>query len=176
MNDLDTRIEPGTVRLERRLPGPLSRAWEYFTRPERMAEWLAQAELEPRAGGRVELRFDVDEVPERRRGGAVIRGEVTRWDPPGALGLTWADATPGVAPDGAAGPASEVEFQLEERGDRVVVTVVHGRLPDAALASVAAGWHTHLAVLDARMNGQAPPAFVDVYRSVQPRFAELAGS
>src|SRR5215217_216003 len=49
--------EPQTVRLERVLPGPIERVWEFLTDSEKRGQWLAAGALEPREGGRVELRF-----------------------------------------------------------------------------------------------------------------------
>jgi len=43
---------------------------------------------------------------------------------------------------------SEVTFELEPRGERVLLTVTHQRLKNRdAMLSVAGGWHAHLGVL-----------------------------
>jgi uncharacterized protein YndB with AHSA1/START domain len=50
--------------------------------PESLQRWWPDvAELEPRMGGRVRMEF--------RGGQSVVKGEVTRFEPPHALGLTW---------------------------------------------------------------------------------------
>ena len=46
MNDLSnstmgTSTEPGTVRLERLLPGPIERVWAYLTESAKRATWFA---------------------------------------------------------------------------------------------------------------------------------------
>ena len=46
MNDMSTSkmgtsTEPGTVRLERLLPGPIERVWAYLTESDKRATWFA---------------------------------------------------------------------------------------------------------------------------------------
>ncbi|MBI3694310.1 MAG: SRPBCC domain-containing protein [Acidobacteria bacterium] len=98
--------------VERLLPGPIERVWEYLTKPDNLAAWLAAGEIELRVGGRVELRFDVQEAPDRRKAGAVIRGVVTRCEPPRALAYSWIDASadrpPGESLTTQASPAGRL--------------------------------------------------------------------
>jgi len=47
--------EPGTVRFERLLPGPIERVWSYLTESDKRRTWLASGEMELQVGGRVEL-------------------------------------------------------------------------------------------------------------------------
>jgi uncharacterized protein YndB with AHSA1/START domain len=35
-----TLIEPGTVKMERLLPGPVERVWAYITESDKRAKWL----------------------------------------------------------------------------------------------------------------------------------------
>ena len=88
--DYGTTPEPGTVRFERLLPGPIERLWAYLTDPEKRATWLAGGPMELRPGGRVELRFrnpDLSPVheatPERwkKYEEATVHGRVTRCAP-----------------------------------------------------------------------------------------------
>jgi uncharacterized protein YndB with AHSA1/START domain len=75
MSDYATSPEPGTVRLERLLPGPIERVWEYLTDAQKRATWLAGGVFDLRVGGvtRLEFRHDTlsaEPPPEayRRRG------------------------------------------------------------------------------------------------------------
>ncbi len=62
--------------------GTPERLFELLTEPEALARWWPDvAELEPRLGGLVRMEF--------RGGESVVTGEVTRFEPPNALGLTW---------------------------------------------------------------------------------------
>jgi uncharacterized protein YndB with AHSA1/START domain len=160
MTDLGTIVDAHTVRFERHLPGPIDRVWDHLARPDLLATWLAGGELEPRAGGRVELRFDADLVPERRAAGAVIRGVVSRCDPPRALAYSWTD--PSVD--------SAVAFELAASGGGVRLTVAHRGLPPALLAGCGAGWHAHLDVLESRLRGTRPEPFPELFRRMVPEY------
>jgi hypothetical protein len=53
-----------------------------------------------------------------------------------------------------------VSFELTPLGDQVRLVVTHARLPDRKnLLNVSAGWHAHLAVLRARLEGTVPEGF-----------------
>ncbi len=70
MSDLGTIVDPHTIRFVRDLLGPIGLVWDHLTKPELLATWLARGEFDPRVGvGLLELRFDVDEVPETCNGG-----------------------------------------------------------------------------------------------------------
>jgi uncharacterized protein YndB with AHSA1/START domain len=153
-------VEPGTVRFRRLLPGPIERVWAYLTESDKRAQWLAAGEMEPRVGASVELRFDhaslsshKEPVPDRfKEGGCgdATRHEVIRCDPPRLLSLTWGG--------GADGP-SEVTFELTAQADKVLLVLTHRRLAGRTMmVDVASGWHSHLAMLTERLNGQEPAA------------------
>src|SRR3954469_23048554 len=82
-------LDGHTVRFERELACPIEMAWDYLTQPGRLATWLAEGSIEPRVGGRVVLNFDIEEVPERERGGGVITGAVSLCVPGRVLAYTW---------------------------------------------------------------------------------------
>ncbi len=154
-------VEPGTVRFRCVLPGPIERVWAYLTESDKRAKWLAAGEMEPRVGASVALRFDHASlssikapVPERfREGGCgdVTSHEVTRCEPPRLLSLTWSGSK--------ADEPSEVTFELTPQGDKVVLVLTHRRLAGRSMmVDVASGWHSHLAMLSERLNGQEPAA------------------
>ena len=47
-----TLVEPGTVKVERLLPGPVERAWAYIVESDKRAKWLAAGEFDLRIGGK----------------------------------------------------------------------------------------------------------------------------
>jgi uncharacterized protein YndB with AHSA1/START domain len=107
---------------------PRERIWELLTEPTELSRWWPDAaELEPRLGGRVVLRF----------GPGDVTGEVTEWEPPRALGFTWeASNMPGVR--------LHVSFTVDDLGDgRSRVGVVHtgfAEAPAEARDAVVGGW------------------------------------
>ena len=59
--DMGTILNEHAVRFERVLPASPDKVWEHLTNPELLKSWLAAGSIEPRIGGRVELKFDVEE-------------------------------------------------------------------------------------------------------------------
>ena len=68
MNLVSTLIEPGTVKMERLLPGPVERIWAYLTESDKRATWLAGGEFDLRVGGKVKLEFDNSKLPNDAAG------------------------------------------------------------------------------------------------------------
>src|SRR5258708_32453650 len=62
-NATATLVEPGTVKMERLLPGPVERVWAYLTESDKRAKWLAAGEFDLRLGGAIRLEFDNSKLP-----------------------------------------------------------------------------------------------------------------
>lgn len=158
--------EPGALRLERLLPGPVERVWSYLVESEKRRDWLAAGDIEPRVGGRVEHLFRHQEIsgeatPERYEGhdsGPAVFGEVTVWDPPRRLAYVW----PGQV------RFSEVSFELHPEGEDVRLVLTHRRLASrSSMVSVASGWHAHLGILIDRLSGRAPRGFWSAHAAAE---------
>lgn len=157
-SDYGTVTAAGTVRLERLLPGPIERLWEYLTVSEKRALWLAGGPTELRDGGTVELSFHNERLgapgdpPPAKyaevAGTGRVLGTVTVCEPPRRLAFTWQNEP--------AEDSSEVSFTLTPQGDQVLLEVVHRRLAHRGdVVSVSAGWHAHLQLL--RQHLEAAP-------------------
>jgi uncharacterized protein YndB with AHSA1/START domain len=155
-------VEPGTIRFERLLPGPVERVWEFLADSDKRSKWLAWGELEPKVGSEFTLRFHHAElsanqapVPEKWKAiknGHVSNHRITRFEPPRVLAFSWGDGVDG---------ASEVTFELTSlSSDWTLLVLTHRRLADrAAMVGTAGGWHSHLRMLADRVAGTEPPAF-----------------
>jgi uncharacterized protein YndB with AHSA1/START domain len=163
--NLGTIVDKNTVRFERMLPGSIDHVWQYLSEPERLAEWLAAANLEPRVGGRVELNFDTEEMPERKDGGARIRGLISRFEAPHTLAFSWIDTQTALE--------SNVSFELTAQGDETLLVLTHSRLPEDRMHEFMAGWHTHLEVLIARLKDLAPPEFAKTFQQLLPIYSAM---
>lgn len=134
--------EPATLTLERLLPGPIERVWTYLIDGQKRRKWLASGDMEPRVGTEFELVWRNDGLsaspsqrpegfPEEHR----MKSRIVEVDPPRRLTFTWNNS-------------GDVTFALEPMGDKVLLTVIHRRLPDrSTMLMVAAGWHMHLDTL-----------------------------
>ncbi|BCJ91618.1 hypothetical protein IZ6_23530 [Terrihabitans soli] len=159
MRDFAVETASDTIRFERHMPGPISRIWDFLTHPTIRGRWLATGPMDLKEGGSYEMIFRHDELtphpgiaPPGKDSpkGFTVRGEVLESRFPSVLALTWPDA----------GPDSKVTFVLTSLHGQVRVTLIHSGIRDrATLAELAAGWHAHLNVLEAKANSVTPPPF-----------------
>lgn len=139
---------PDTARLQRLLPGPIERIWAYLTEGELRRQWLAAGDMEMRVGASFEWVWHFNELthpPGERPDGFGdehrMQSRITELDPPRRISFTWGDG-------------SDVSFELEPKGDDVLLTVTHRQLRDrGTMLMVGAGWHMHLDLLAARVTG-----------------------
>ena len=151
---------PATIRIERMLPGPIERVWSYLTDSAKRGTWLAEGEMEPRVGGRVEHIFrdnelteDDDPPPDKYAHIADefhMTGRIIVADAPHKLSYSWFDEF----------GESEVKFELTPVDDKVHLVLTHSRLTDRRqIVGAAGGWHVHLDILEARLAGRKPEGF-----------------
>lgn len=171
MGDYGMVTEPGTVRIERVLPGPIDRVWRYLTDPDKRRLWLASGAMDQKSGGAVDLVFrnsdlteNDDPAPPKYEAIAVearLRGRISLCTPPTTLAFSWGE-------DGG----SEVRFDLTPQGADVAMVVTHRRLGERnEMLSVAAGWHTHLDILADRLAGREPDGFWRVHTRLEADYA-----
>lgn len=154
-SNFGTLIEPATLKIERKLPGPVERVWSYLTEGELRRKWLASGAMELKVGAEFELTWRNDELttpPGKKPEGFPcehsMQSRILEVDPPNKLIFTWGEA--------------EVSFDLKASGDDTLLTVIHRRLPDRRIAlMVSSGWHMHLEILIARLAGETPEPFWD---------------
>jgi uncharacterized protein YndB with AHSA1/START domain len=167
---------PGEVRLVRLLPGPIERVWAFLIDPEKRATWLARGPFEAKTGGQVTLEFHNsklsapgDGIPAKYaadcQDGCNFTGRVVRCEAPHVLVHTWGEAD---------GSASEVTFELAPEGGQVRFTLTHRRLGTdrAVLTSVSAGWHTHVAILIARLANKPAPSFWSTHTALEAEYTK----
>jgi uncharacterized protein YndB with AHSA1/START domain len=158
-------IEPATLKIERLLPGPIERIWAYLTESDLRRKWLAAGKMEMKADTPFELVWRNNELtnpPGQRPAGFGeehrMQSRITEFDPPRKLAITW-------------GESGAVSFELEPRGQEVLLTVIHRRAPDrATLLKVSAGWHTHLDILAARLANKEPEPFWDGWSRLEAEY------
>jgi uncharacterized protein YndB with AHSA1/START domain len=158
-------IEPATLKIQRILPGPIERVWAYLTESELRRKWLAAGEMEMKVGATFEFVWRNNELtdpPGRRPEGFSeehrMQSRITECEPPRKLAFTF-------------GTNGDVSFALEPRGNKVLLTLIHRRLPDrATMLKVSAGWHAHLDVLVARASGNEPEPFWDCWLRLKDKY------
>jgi uncharacterized protein YndB with AHSA1/START domain len=157
-----------TVELKRLIPGPIELAWDYLTRQELLKTWFADVTIEPRVGGAVTIRFSDDESCNTTG----VRGTVREFRKPHVVAFTWFQQR--LQPDGSRKGVDEgeVRFELTERGDKVLLTLLHTGLPIHELAGHSAGWNAFLHNLDSLMSGRGKIDFKALFNELLPRYEE----
>ena len=165
-----TLIPPSTVRLERLLPGSVERVWSYITDSKKRATWLAAGEFDLRIGGKVELHFENDKlpndvVPEGKGGRNSFEGKITRLEINRVLGHTWIWN----------GKPTEVLYELTPKGKDVLLTI-HHTLPDerGIKIGVSAGWVVHTGILADQLNGVKPRPFYTTHERLMKDYEAVA--
>ena len=156
--DYAVPIAADIVRIERLLPGPIERVWAYLTDSELRRQWLASGDMPAQTGAPFELTWHNDELtdpPGKRPDGFDsehrMQSTITTFDPPHRLAFTWNGSASG-----------DVSIELQEQGERVLLTLVHRNLHKReGMLMVGAGWHMHLDILAARISGGEPDPFWD---------------
>lgn len=160
--DYGVATAPNAIRIQRLLPGPVERVWSYLADGDLRRRWLASGEMEPQAGSSFELVWRNDELtdpPGHRPGGFGeefrMQGRVLEFDPPRRLAFTWGDN-------------GKVAFELEPKGDKVLLTILHEGIPDRHnMLLIGAGWHMHLNVLEDRCGGRTAAPFWDGWQRLR---------
>ncbi len=152
------RLAPDTIRMERLLDAPIGTVWRWITEPELRRLWFAGGSIDLRTNGTVELIFDHDnlsdnDVPYPPRfadhKGATCSERIVELDPPNRFAMTWDEGEEGT-----------VLFELFEDGDRTRLVLTHeGISGPGPMANFGGGWHSHLAVMEARLAGRSVPDF-----------------
>jgi len=147
-------IEPTTLQIQRVLPGPIERVWAYLTKSDLRKQWLASGDMTLEVGAPFTLTWRNEELntprgkrPEGHDEVHSSTNTILEVMPPKRLVITF-------------GASGHVAFDLETRGDKVLLTLTHSRIPDrGTLLSVSSGWHAHLDILGGKMNGEDGPDF-----------------
>jgi uncharacterized protein YndB with AHSA1/START domain len=161
-------IEPTTLKIQRRLPGPIERVWSYLTDSDLRRQWLASGPMDLRAGASFELLWRNDELsdsPDERPSDFSAESRATcqfvEVEPPWRMRYLW----PGVG---------EVSFDLEPAGGDVLLTVTHRRLSgERLILNVCAGWHAHLALLVAHLERAPAPSLWSTWKRLRREYEGL---
>ena len=142
------------LRFDRVLAHPPEAVWGALTEPERLAQWLGRAALQPVRGGSFQLRWDET--------GAVMHGTVTAVEEHSLFAYS-------------GDPHGDVRFELGPEGGGCRLVLVNDLpstiRPEAGLAS----WHLHLDALAGSLDGRPGPWDRDRWEELRRRYAGEAG-
>ena len=163
--DFGTLIEPTTLKIERMLPGPIERVWSYLTDNDLRRQWFAMGNINQELNSPFELVWrsehwygDAGQRPEGVPAEPRMKCLVVAYDPPHKLAFKW-------------GEHSEVSFALKTVGQRVLLTLLHQRIPDRSTAvGVSTGWHAHLDLLAALLSQTKSQPFWDHWVALKQEY------
>ena len=150
---------PG-LRLQRRIGRPPDQVWTALTDPERLADWLAPAEVDLKEGGRIAFRF-----PD----GILNQGHIRRIEAPQLLEHTWSENEP---------PMSLVRWELAAAPDGCALVLTHSfhaPPPKWELVNAAATWHLMLDRLPGAVAGHAQEWSPEEWQALHEGYAERLG-
>jgi uncharacterized protein YndB with AHSA1/START domain len=148
-----------TLRFERILDCAPAEVWAALTEPERLRDWLAEAEVEPGPEGSMTLDFG---------DGGIERCRIALWKPPNLLAYEWNFL--GETP-------SHVRWELEslDEGRGTRLTLEHRLLEPSVASDYGAGWHAHLDQLQGHLHGDPGP-WDERFQAVLETYREAAAT
>ena len=163
------------LRFERRYPHPVEQVWDAITRPERMRQWLGEAEIEVDLveGGRLRTRTtgppDLVEVIIKEAGedALIANDTVLRVEPPSLLEHTF-----------GGDPGSIARWELQRDADGTRLTLTHTEPPGFDFANRPrdlAGWHQLLDQLGGALDGKPFAWRKERWEQLRDHYAAMLG-
>jgi uncharacterized protein YndB with AHSA1/START domain len=145
---------PARVEFKRIFPASPEELWAYFVEDEKRKKWFCGGNLEPHTGGTIVFDFDHRRLsdnppPAKYAEQNMVRlvGEIVLWEPPERLAFSWPEA------DGKTSTRVTILLRPANTGTQLHLVHEHLELEEHRLGA-AAGWHTHLDLLDDILAGR----------------------
>ncbi|MET3698244.1 uncharacterized protein YndB with AHSA1/START domain [Bacillus oleivorans] len=123
---------------ERQFHHSVEQVWNWLTQPEKLSEWLAEAEVELKEGAPFTLTFTKTE-------GNVMAGTVQKIEVPYVFEFIWETDSP---------EASLVHWELQNKGQGCQLYFTQNFSDPTHLPTMLAGWHVHLEMLSSSLDGK----------------------
>lgn len=150
-------VAPKTIEIQRLLPGPIERVWDYLTKSELREQWLASGHMPQAQGAAFKMTWPLARfsgaLPEGMPAEHTLDSRIAAYEPPRKVAFTWSDG-------------SIVSFELAPAGNRVLLKMIHKDLSSRGMmVGICTGWHTHMDRLVAIVSGGKPDVFWDEWKA-----------
>jgi uncharacterized protein YndB with AHSA1/START domain len=148
-----------TLRYERQLSYPREVIWKSITDPKELVGWMnTKAVIDGRNGGTIDFVNTVS--------GFHTTGHILAWDPLRVFEHEWHIAPNPSLPDGE--PEAVIRWELkQEDNSNTTLTLTHRRLSRSISSRFAPGWHAYLERLEASLNNEVPPDWMQQFTEVK---------
>jgi uncharacterized protein YndB with AHSA1/START domain len=148
------------LRFERQLSYPSEPIWKAITDPKELVSWMnTKAVIDGHKGGTIDFVNTFS--------GFHTTGRILVWDPLRIFEHEWHISPNPSLPNGE--PDSVIRWELKRDGysnTKTLLTLTHSRLTKLTSSWFAPGWHAYLDRLEASLNNEVPPNWMQ-------RFAEI---
>ncbi len=163
-----TLIEEGahaTLTFHRSYRHAPERIWEAIATPEGLSGWLmSRVEMEPRAGGRIEI--------DSGSTGYRSTGKILTWVPPRTFEYEW---NLGPMPEMPLGERAIFRYELTVEGDTTQMQVIYRRISRMNAHAFLPGTHAFLDRLEAQLDGEPLPDWMQRFEELFAEYLESGG-
>jgi uncharacterized protein YndB with AHSA1/START domain len=150
-----------TLGYERRISRPREVVWRAITDPKELAGWMnTKAVIDGRDGGTIDFVNTVS--------GFYTTGHILAWNPQHVFEYEWHIAPNPSLPVGESEAIIRWELKQDGNSNNTLLTLTHSRLTKSTSSRFAPGWHAYLDRLEASLNNDVTPDWMQ-------RFAEVKG-
>jgi uncharacterized protein YndB with AHSA1/START domain len=159
--------EYATLRYERRLSHPREVVWKAITDPKELVGWLnTKAVIEGHNGGTIDFVNAIS--------GFHTTGRILVWDPLRIFEHEWHISPNPSLPNGE--PESVIRWELKQDSysNNSFLTLTHSRLTRSTSSRFAPGWHAYLDRLEASLNNEVLPDWMQRFAEVKELYPSQA--
>lgn len=152
-----------TLTFRRVYPHAPEHVWDAISTPEGLRGWLmcTRAEIDPRAGGRIDLVSGAGAYPST--------GTVLVWEPPRVLEYEWNVAP---VPEMPRGERAIFRYELTPEGTDTHLRVTYRRITKQTARGFLPGLHAFLDRLEAQLAGSELPDWMARFTEVREQYPE----
>ncbi len=153
---------PRAIRFERIFPQPIEQVWQHLSDEKLLPGWIADASVDLRVGGHIELRFRESDDPDGYcKGENVSGGKIIACQAPELLTFVFSSPHAGE---------TILSYTLKSVDGGTLFLLDHSELPPELMVAFAAGWHGYIEALAARLRGEEPQPFAPVFEAQIKRY------